>query len=336
MRNFTTNQTRNLYVATSKLADTAEATLKAAAPLAIALGTTKDGLCYLIYRNADGDLTRSDTFDPKKISSLKFTEAADMDKPLIAHVVKVDEDMLPTLVGAKISCKVTIHEMFDYDDSNTTTVVATIVGNAVNTASAEAFHKAMALAIAKVLPITEKAYPLVKVYSSGAEVLANTPDASVDGSAHGIVLVEAPQKYVRGKLTGEPIHISVAFEVASDVEEIVWGTDTRKTVAEVNTDQSTSIAPVEITGTHALADLEWFALGERGDVYRGFNYPNDYTPTYAVDLAKKYDVLTIEYYWNGGAEHVQKSPRMIQVASPVNGSADSVAELIYKAVDALK
>ena len=58
-----------------------------------------------------------------------------------------------------------------------------------------------------------------------------------------------------------------------------------------------------------------------------------------IDVAKSYDVVSIEYYyWQGGAENVQKSPRMIQIACEVSGSgsqATSAAGSIYDAVLAL-
>lgn len=308
MQNFNTNQTRHFYVAGAVGSEGAVANnldIVIAGPIAT-------GEMYFVYKNADGLVTRSDTFDPKKITSLKKTDASNLDKPLMAHTIAIDTNIiaLNDLVGKTLDLMITIHEFFDYDASNTITFTASVVGNATNTASAAAFHKDLAIAIAKALPKFDKQYPLIKVYSNGAEVTANTAAADVTGSADGVILVEGLQKYVRGKLTGEPCPFSVAFRLADgNMGDIAWGTDT---VAKA----AAPVSPIVYPGARTLADLEYFALGERGDVYRGSMWPNEYTPTYSIDLSQTYDVLTIEYYWAGGAENVQKSPRMIQVAGP--------------------
>ena len=331
MQNFNTNQTRFLYVAGAIDANVDT-------NLDIALGQMATGELFFKYKNADGLLTRSDTFDPKKIVCLKKTLGSDLAKPLEAHVVAVDTSAvtLSNLIGKSVNCIITIHSYLDYDDSSTYTFAATVVGNSTNTASAAAFHKDLAIAIAKALPKPDKGYPMIKVYSSGTEVTASTAASGVTGAAAGVVLVAAPQKYVRGKLSGEPIHFSVAFRYSpTNMEDIVWGTDTVSTVAAVNSAQSTSISPVSISGTYALADLEYFAAGEKGDYIRGSVWPNDYEFTPAINLSTVYDVLSIEYYWAGDAENVQKSPRLIQVAAPHNNTAASdICTLLYDAIDA--
>ena len=260
MTNFNTNQTRHFYVAGAVDANVDT-------NLDIALGTMESGELFFKYKNADGLVTRSHTLDPKRIVSLKKTAAAKMARPLAAHKIAVDTNVvtLANLVGKTVDCIITIHEYFDYDASNTRTFVASVVGNATNTASAAAFHKDLAIAIAKALPKPDKQYPAIKVYSSGTEVTATTAAADVTGAAGGVVLVEGLQKYVRGKLNGEPCPFTVAFRFApSNVEDVVWGTDTVGTVAAVNTADTSSISPVEYPAVYAVADLEYFALGERG------------------------------------------------------------------------
>lgn len=308
MQNFNTNQTRHLYVAGAIKQNSAAISNN----LDITVAKTATDEIYFVYKNADGLVTRSDTIAKDKIVSAKYVTAADLDKPLMAHTVALDTNAvaLNSLVGKTLDLMITIHEFFDYDASNTITFTASVVGNATNTASAAAFHKDLAIAIAKALPKFDKQYPLIKVYSNGTEVTADTAAANVTGAATGVVLVEGLQKYVRGKLSGEPCPFSVAFRLADgNMGDIAWGTDT---VAKA----ASPVSPIVYPGVQALADLEYFALGERGDVYRGSMWPNEYTPTYAINLSQTYDVLTIEYYWNGAAENVQKSPRMIQVAGP--------------------
>ena len=319
MKNFNTNQTRHFYVAgaVDSNVDT---------NLDIAVAQTETGELFFKYKNADGIVTRSDTIDPKKVVCLKKTLAAAMARKLMAHTVAVDTDAvtLANLVGKTVDCIITIHGYFDYDDANSYTFVASVKGTSANTATAAAFHKDLAMAIAKAMPKPDPAYPLIRVYSNGSEVTATTAASAVTGAAAGVVLVEGPQKYVRGKLSGEPCSFSVAFRYAeSNVEDIVWGKET--------------VAPSAISGMtvipayYELADLEYFALGERGDIYRGSMWPNNYEPTYAIDItgATTYDVLSIEYYWSGEAENVQRSPRLIQIAG-----TSAVVNALYATVNA--
>lgn len=322
MQNFNTNQTRQLYVAGAVNEDVAN-------NLDISLGQAATGEFFLKYKNADGLITRSDTFDPKKIVALHKATAANLTKDIRAHVITLDTTAvsLSEIAGKVLDCIITIHDAFDYDSS--VNFVASVVGAATITE----FYKALAIAIAKAVPRFDAGYPAVKVFSSGTEVTAATAADKVTGSTNGVVLVEAPQKYVRGKLSGEPCHISVAFRLKEgNYEDIVWGKDTVDTVSAINTAQTTSIAPAKISGTYALADLEYFAAGEKGDFYRGSNWPNDYPFTPAVDLSKEYDILTVEYYWSGNAEGVQKSPRMIQVASATSTVITTLYESIEKAM----
>lgn len=325
MRNFNTNQTRRFYVANVVAKNPAAVSADAAANCTIALGSTATGEMFFAYKNADGIVTRSDTFHKDKIKSLTKVAASKLSTKLLAHTVTLSSatsTALSSLVGHTLNLIITVHGVHDYDMNNTLSFNAAVTLDATNTASASAFYKELALAIAKVVPAFDKGYPLVRVFSNGAEVKATDDISDVSGSSGGIVLVEGPQKYVRGKLSGEVCPFSVAFQLEGSDEP--WGED--------------EVAPSEISGmtvipaNYVLADLEYFAAGEHGDYYRGAFWPNEYTPTYAIDPngATDYDVLSIEYYWAGNAENVQKSPRLIQVAGD-----DSDIEELYDAIEAV-
>ena len=318
MANFNTYQTRNLYVAKA-----VDSSLDGAGD--VYMGTTATGEIFFKCVNGDGKVVRTDLIRPDSIISLKKTAAADMDYKLKKHTIAVDTNAvtLANLVGKTLTCTITFHCVGSYNENDTFAVTAAIVGNSTNTANATAFHKALAEAIAKVLP--ERDYPLLKVFSNGTEVKKGD---TATGAAGGVVLVEAPQKYRRGLMDNKPYEFTVAFMLHDgNTGDIAWGTDT---VAA--SDVTNNIA---ISSTYEIADLEWFTLGERGDDKRGYWYPMNYEPTYLVDLTKQYDIVSIEYYWQGNAENVQKSPRMIQIACEVSGSgsgASSDAATIYGAV----
>lgn len=331
MTNFNTNQTRHFYVA-GAINDNVGKDLNAggtaaASKLDIALGSTATGEMFFVYKNNDGLITRSDSFDPKKIVSLKKTTAAQMATKLLMAEVEADTNVIDfsstsSFIGKAINLHVTLHGLYDYDDANSTVAIASVVGDATNLASKAAFTKAMAVAVAKSLPKGNPSFPYVRVFYGNTEVTAKTKVSDLSGSTAKFKIVQGPQKFVRNKLNGQPVN----FSISSVANGEPWLTE-----------ESSELKPSDITGyqvipaSYVLADLEAFALGERGDYIRGFDYPNNYEPTYAISLNGTYSVLSIEYYWNGNAENVQKSPRLIQVAAPETESNDIVTDL-YDAI----
>lgn len=324
MANFNTYQTRNLYVVNSFL-NSGEP--DAAGELA--MGTTATGEVFFKYFNGDGQATRTDIIYPKNIASLKKTTAAEMDIPLKKHTITLKTDVASSLanyVGKEFGLVVTFHEVGSYDWADVHRVAVSVP---VTSATATDFYKSLAEALAIALP--DRKYPLAKVFSNGSEVTKAVAKAgNATGAAAGVILVEVPQGYRRGLKSCEAYPFTLAFHVHGiNGEEIQWGVDT---VADSNISGNTIIS-----GTYGLADLEMFSMGERGDQFRGYAYPNNYEPTPLIDLSKKYDVVTVEYFWQGSAENVQKSPRMIQFACEISGSgsqATSDANSIYDALAA--
>ena len=77
--------------------------------------------------------------------------------------------------------------------------------------------------------------------------------------------------------------------------------------------------PTEIPSGYKLADMEYFALGERGDEYRMAAYPNHIKYDYKIDPTKPYNVLNIHYSYKGTNDQSHKSEKDIIVANPYSG-----------------
>ena len=303
MANFNTYQTRNLYVVKDFLSSGAP---DAAGELA--MGTTDTGEIFFKYFNGDGLATRSDLIRPASIISLKKTKAADMDTPVPAYTITLDSAVtLANCVGKVFTITVNLHQLLSYDMNDSMAVTASIIGDSTNTANATAFYSAVEDAIEKVTPKFTKAAAY-----------------TVSSSSSGVVVTPAPGAYRRGLLSKDIFTLSFSSRLHGD--DIAWAN-----VAEA------ASATVKIPSVYAIADLEEFALGERGDQFRGYAYPHNYEPTYLVDLTKEYDMVSIEFAWQGNAENIQKSPRMIQLACECTGTgsqATSDADSIYDAVAA--
>ena len=322
MRNFNTNQARHLYVASAKKDSIAGVT----AVGDIYVGSDSSNNMFFVYKNGDGNITRSDTIPVEGIQYYNKKDAADLAKPLIAHTIAVDTNVvtLADLVGKTVRLTIYVRGFIGTDLNDAIPVNVELVGTSTNTATDVAFRKALADAIVAAMP--KRDVPFFRVFFGGTEVTKAAPAA---GNGN-LVIVATAQKWSRGKMANNPFELTFQFNYQPDNSaDIAWGTATA--AASTITGYST------ISGDYELADLEYFSYGERGDIYRGSEWPNEITPTYLINPAAGtgYSVITIQYAWQGKAENVQKSPRTIQVAAPaaVAASLLTAIEAIVKPLD---
>ena len=89
--------------------------------------------------------------------------------------------------------------------------------------------------------------------------------------------------------------------------------------------------PVDYSGSQKLCDLEYFCLGERGDIYRNVGWPNVVETKGVLDPNTEYDVVTVHYAYIGANESVQKSEKtMVLVVESGKGAT------FAKAIEAKK
>ena len=195
--------------------------------------------------------------------------------------------------------------------------------HAVSGMSASDFYKALALSLGKNL--AREATPLVTIYlvsgASGSEAYTkvdiDTDPATLTGTYTGIQIEQVAQDWILGVMPQGYIPFAVQpTNITFEGDERIWGTVT--TLTPINSVQN----------GHDIADLEYFTMGARGDFYRNMGWPNVIHTTYLVDPTQKYDTLDISYYWAGGAEDVQKSPRTITLVTVDDGSHTAMKALI--------
>ena len=166
------------------------------------------------------------------------------------------------------------------------------------------------------------------------EIVKNLKEAlDVDGvltvsNASGIVIepVNTTKYYKRGV---RPVVIP-DFKVETNLileegEDVDWAT---QIVAES--------AVAVVTSGYRVADMEYFAMGERGDQYRMMGYPDVIETEYLVDPAKEakeYDVLVVHYAYKGANEGDYKSEKDLIIAG-AKGSLDELAGKLSKATGA--
>ena len=172
--------------------------------------------------------------------------------------------------------------------------------------------------------------PLIKVYVTTAAtgsvaagnctlVTAATDVSTLTGSYVGLLIEAAEQSWSLGKGTYEFLRFNVtASPIVSAGVETRWATITK------GADHYAG----KVVNSKKIADLEWFCMGERGDMYRDISWPNSFTFTPIVNAAAQYgyDIIELAFYYDGDAEDVQKSPKEIVLAIPAASSYSSSTE----------
>ena len=85
-----------------------------------------------------------------------------------------------------------------------------------------------------------------------------------------------------------------------------------------------------LTSGYKLADMEYFAMGERGDEYRMAAYPNHIITDYKIDPAKNYDVYNIHYSYKGYNTQSHKSEKDLIIAVTAGTALSALATELTK------
>jgi hypothetical protein len=136
------------------------------------------------------------------------------------------------------------------------------------------------------------------------------PLAVVDYSTEGkLFITETTQSWEVGvkPLAVSHFDVEVMPTAWAKVDENGYLPSVPEPVATVGANQVSGIK---------VADMEWFHIGARGDMYRGFGHPFGVKTETLADPKKAYDTLDIHYAYVGPNEGVQKSEKTITIAAP--------------------
>ena len=330
MATFSTNQVRQLYVAKALKTSHVLAS-DAAGSIAVKNDTAKNHL-YFEYKGAD-NLMRSDLIDIKNILYAKATDADAMAHELKSVTVTLDTNVNggAPVAGQDYILRIAFRQyvgMSDEDQYFKYGMVHVYAGM-----DADEFYKVLALSIAK--NFSREVVPLIKIEvhskatmgeggfdSNGYMVV--TPTTKDNGKSDttnpyyatdtlvtdidSIRITEVEQPWRLGVMAQTPVYFTVqSVPVTVNGDERHWATLTEGTSGSIGNGKT-------------IADLEYFCMGERGDVYRGIGFPNNIPTTYLVDPTVKYNVIDIHYAYVGSNESVQKSEKTITLVVPKVGA----------------
>ena len=348
MATFSTNQVRQLYVAKALKTHHVLAS-DAAGSIAVKSDTAKNHL-YFEYKGAD-NLMRSDLIDIKNILYAKATDANVMAHELKSVTVTLDTNVNggAPVAGQDYILRIAFRQYVGMSDEDQYFKYGMV--HAYTGMDADEFYKVLALSIAK--NFSREVVPLIKIEvhskatkskggfdSNGYMVV--TPTTKDNGKSNttnpyyatdtlvtdidSIRITEVEQPWRLGIMEQTPVYFTVQpTTVLVDGDERIWCTVTD------NEDAGT------IDNGKKIADLEYFCMGERGDIYRGVGFPHNIPTTYLVDPTVKYNVIDIHYAYVGSNESVQKSEKTITLVVPKvkanNQTSNKLANDIISAIN---
>lgn len=304
------NQNHHLYVAKSVVQSggTIDAGSKGQIQACVLdEGTDKD--IYFKYAGYDG-IVRSDLIPVSQITYMKHVPAATQVTKLKKVTVTLDSDIHSNgkpIAGQDYVLNIVFQQFYGLSPEDT--YVKTVAVRATSSMSAGDFYDEMKNA-------------LNRGFSREVDATATTnPYLEFSSDANGIYITEKDQEqfWSLGKWESEKLVFDVfpsTVHVTADNDDLVWGTVDDK-----------GFSNTVIPNNKRMADLEWFTFGERGDIYRGMGYPNnfDFVPMVTTDtsVVNGYDALEIHFAYQGSCEDIQKSEKDITII----GSADNIVTL---------
>lgn len=300
MATFSVNQVRQLYVATALKTPHVLAS-DAAGSIAVKNDTVKSHL-YFEYKGAD-NLMRSDLIDTKNILYAKATDATAMAHNLKSVTVALDSNVNggAPVAGQDYILRIAFKQYVGMSDEDQYFKYGMV--HAYAGMSASEFYKVLAVSLAK--NFSREVVPLIKIEiktaSATTEVAPTTKVADLTDTYTGVVVTEVEQPWRLGVIAQTPVYFTVqSVPVTVNGDERYWATLTEDTSGSIGNGKT-------------IADLEYFCMGERGDMYRQVGWPHNIPTTYLVDPTKTYCVFDIHYAYVGSNESVQKSEKTITI-----------------------
>lgn len=316
---FSINQVRHLYVATAVETDNNK-------PL-VSIGDIiprvdkNKSILYFNYMGAGG-LMSSDVIDIPNIMSAKATSSESQVYNIKKHLIALNPSVSNTPIpGQEYILRIAFRQYIGLSEEDQYFKYASVVATKGMTES----DLLKELAYSLVKNLKKELNPLVGVYvfngTTSTLVTPTTTKAELKAmTVVGLILTEQEQSWTLGKMPVGVIPFTPQFvPITVDGEEAIWGTVVPSTKDDLK---------LSIKNGKVIADMEYFHVGARGDIYRGMGYPNNITTHYTVDPSKEYDTLDIHYYFVGSNGEVQKSEKDITIVAENDGTHTLINKLI--------
>lgn len=282
MSTFGDSQVRNLFIAPSFSKATADVTAD------YVTWAVENGKVVIKSHDGDGHVVRSQAIDPKNVISASFKAAADLEpKAFIAT------STIAGTIAAGDVFEVTAY--LDEYGANKTTDAGIFKG----------FYKAKAGDTAALV-----ATGLADSIAANIKASKLESQFLVADSGDTVIVEYLRAPFVLGKFNGAPGRGRVTSKTNSAAGTITTASNYQ------------SATPGAFVNGVELANLEWFVEGNRGEVYRDANYPNNFSHKYVADPTAAYGVYEIAFYTERLSAPGDKQRQMVTIAA-VQGADDN-------------
>ena len=271
-----TNQNRQMYVATAQKASVAKT--DAAGTIAVKSNTAKTEM-YFNYVGADKTVMRSDLIKVDSIMYAKATKADALKLKLKSVKVSLADNLIP---GEDYILRINIQQAFGKGDDTTYQKFGAV--RATSGMTPTTFWTAMKQSLDR---------------NFSKEL---TEWFTFEAAEDGLTITEVEQPWVAGKTPKENVHFDVVncyiMDTGVEVEAFTIAKPTYT---------------LEAKNGHIIVDQEIFYMGERGDQYRDTNGLIKINTQYLADASKDYCTIDIHYAFVDSNEGVQKSEKDIYI-----------------------
>ena len=363
---FTSNQVNHVYVATALKTGNGKVA-KTDAVGTISVQKDVEGNMYFMHKGYGG-LTRSDLIT--NIMDIRYTLAAKMGRVQNAAVITVNSNALDSgnaYAGQDYLLRLEFQNPIGMSPDHKYWKYGVV--HATSSMTASSFYKKMAKSLA--INMSREAVQLVKIYliksnlsntnsAGNLDEVDSNPNQTLSGTYVGIKIVENAQDWVLGVKQDKPIIFRVNNSTITVSNNDVYWADVLYTngykmigglevsSAQAVYDNNDSRYEIDgnvvylpkgetLTNSHLAAELEYFAMGERADLYRGIGWPDNRVTKYIVDPdnAYGYDMINIHYAYVGSNHAVQKSEKDITILAP-RASTDSTPTSLGALAESIK
>jgi hypothetical protein len=289
-----TNESRQLYVVAALKSPGPVVDTDAIGTIAIKSSqTTPDGSGYAYIEQKGADtIVRSDLIHFNTLVEIKHNTAAKMQRPLKRYTVALDPTVNggAPVAGQTYKLEIFFREWIGVSPEDQYYKFGSVYAYAGMTAAQ--FYTAMAASLT------------TNFKRESAQVLTFT------ASATAITITEVEQPWSLGLSDSNTNKLNFALNpdfILLNGDYFKWG---------VVTDTTLPVDTNFVPNGKAIADMEYFYHGERGDTYRFMGWPNVWFTKLLIDPTKTYDTFDIVYNFRGNNQESYNSRKVLTLVVP--------------------
>ena len=301
MANFSTNQVKQLYVGNTHV--TVNTNVANIGDLAIHYDTDAMWLNQFGY----GGIVRSDLIKKSNITSIIAKKAVITNYK--RYLVTLNSGGLSggvPIVGEDYMLRIAFRQFVGISEEDQYFKYGIV--HVTNGMSVSNFYVALAQSLYKNFSRDISKLVTIYVYDGTNYTEVNATNLNnLTGTYQGVAIEEAAQDWILGVYKQYSVNFTVQpTTILNNSQEVIWG----------NVADTTSTNTKYYINGKTMADMEYFCMGERGDIYRNVGFPYVLHTQYFVDPTKEYHTIDISYSYQGKAEDIQKSPKTITILVP--------------------